>query len=373
MAIPPFDLTRQWAKLGDAVSEAVQACMAGGQFVLGEQVKLFEDEIAALCGTRHAIGVANGSDALHLSLMALEIGPGDEVITTPFTFFATAGAISRAGARPVFADIESETYNLDPGAVEAAVTPRTRAILPVHLYGLSADMGSIMAIARQHGLSVIEDAAQALGATFRGRPVGSFGETGCFSFYPTKNLGAFGDAGIIVTNDDALADRLRILRVHGSRVRYHHRLMGYNSRLDELQAAILRVKLRYLPEWTRRRREIAACYSALLRSAVQVPIEPPECRHVYHQYTVQSPERDALVAHLQARGVGTAIYYPLALHLQEVYRPLGYAAGHFPVAEAATRAVLSLPMFPELTDTEAAIVADSVREFALSRAGTGAT
>ncbi|HEX6971965.1 MAG TPA: DegT/DnrJ/EryC1/StrS family aminotransferase [Limnochordia bacterium] len=367
MAIPAFDLTRQWAAIGGAVKEAVAACMAKGQFVLGEEVEALEQEIAALCGVRYGVGVASGSDALHLSLLALEIGRGDEVITTPFTFFATAGAISRTGARPVFVDIDPKTFNLDPQGIEAALTPRTRAIIPVHLYGLPAEMGPITAVARAHGLYVIEDAAQAIAATYRGRPVGSFGDLACFSFYPTKNLGAFGDGGMVVTDDPALAERLRMLRVHGSRRRYYHERLGYNSRLDELQAAILRVKLRYLDAWTDRRRELASRYAEALDGVVETPIEPAECRHVYHQYTVQSDARDELAAHLKALGVGTSIYYPCPLHLQAVYRPLGYAAGDFPAAEAASRRVLSLPMFPELTDDEVAQIAAHVRAFALSR------
>lgn len=366
--IPSFNLTRQNAELKEKVMEALTAVIEPGQFILGENVSAFEEEIARLCETGYGIGVANGSDALYLSLLALEIGPGDEVITTPFTFFATAGAIARAGARPVFADIDAATWNLDPGHVEAKITPRTRAVIPVHLYGCPAGMDPLMDLAEKYSLKVIEDAAQAIGAVYKGKKIGAFGDTACFSFFPTKNLGAFGDAGMVVTGDPEVADKLRLLRVHGARPKYYHQLLGVNSRLDELQAAVLRVKLRRLTEWNVRRRAIAALYRQLLREPAEegllkLPVEPDGVEHIYHQYTIQTAERERLQAWLKERGIGSTIYYPQPLHLQKVFASCGYQEGDFPVAEKASREVLSLPMFPELTDDEVQIVAETIVEF----------
>jgi len=366
--IPSFNLTRQNAELKEKVMEALTAVIEPGQFILGENVSAFEEEIARLCETGYGIGVANGSDALYLSLLALEIGPGDEVITTPFTFFATAGAIARAGARPVFADIDAATWNLDPGHVEAKITPRTRAVIPVHLYGCPAGMDPLMVLAEKYSLKVIEDAAQAIGAVYKGKKIGAFGDTACFSFFPTKNLGAFGDAGMVVTGDPEVADKLRLLRVHGARPKYYHQLLGVNSRLDELQAAVLRVKLRRLTEWNARRRAIAALYRQLLKEPAEegllkLPVEPDGVEHIYHQYTIQTAERERLQAWLKERGIGSTIYYPQPLHLQKVFASCGYQEGDFPVAEKASREVLSLPMFPELTDDEVQIVAETIVEF----------
>jgi len=368
--IPSFDLTRQNAALKDELMQVISGIIDGGHFILGENVAEFEKEMARTCGVRFAVGVANCSDALYLALLACRIGPGDEVITTPFTFFATAGAIARTGARPVFCDIDPATYNMDARGIEGLVTPRTRAILPVHLYGQPADMDPIVDVAKRHNLYVIEDAAQAIGASYKGRPVGSLGDVACISFFPTKNLGAFGDAGLVVTDNADIADRVRMLRVHGSRKKYYHELLGCNSRLDELQAGILRLKLRYLPDWTARRRRIAARYVELLADTPQVrsgmlrlPVEATDVTHVYHQFTVATPDRDRLQEHLKARGIGSTVYYPLPLHLQAVFRDLGYREGSFPEAERASREVLSLPMFPELTDEEVARVVEAIRDF----------
>ena len=366
--IPSFDLTRQNAALKDKLMKVLTSVIEKGQFILGESVSAFEEEVARLCGVKFGIGVANGSDALYLSLLALDIGPGDEVITTPFTFFATAGAVARAGARPVFADIDAATWNLDPALVESKITPRTRAILPVHLYGCPAEMASLMALAEKNNLKIIEDAAQAIGAVYNGKKVCSLSDAACLSFFPTKNLGAFGDAGMVVTDNPDLADRLRLLRVHGARPKYYHQLLGVNSRLDELQAAVLRLKLESLPQWNARRRSIAALYSELLKEpaeegSLRLPAVPDGVEHVFHQYTVQTAERDRLQAWLKERGIGTTIYYPQPLHLQKVFASYGHKEGDFPVAEKAAREVLSLPMFPELTDDEVKTVAKAIIEF----------
>lgn len=368
--IVSFELKRQNALYGEQFLEVITQVVADGIFILADNVRAFQWEIATYCGNNYAIGVASGSDALYLSLVACGVGPGDEVITTPFTFFATAGAIARAGATPVFVDIDPGTWNIDPASVEEKVTARTRAVIPVHLYGCPADMDPILALADKHGLKVIEDAAQAFGAAYKGKRVGTLGDAGCLSFFPTKNLGAFGDAGMVVTNDPEIAERMQLLRVHGARPKYHHHVLGCNSRLDELQAAILRVKLPHLDGWNAQRREIAALYGDLLRPVadavgdeLRLPAAPDYAYHVYHQYTVQSPRRDELRAFLQAHGVGTAVYYPLPLHLQPVFASLAYREGDFPAAEAAAHQVLSLPMFPELTDEEVAYVAGRVAAF----------
>lgn len=368
--IPAFDLKRQNGILKNELFEAVFRVIDNGQFILGENVKAVEEEIASLCGVRHGIGVASGSDALYLALLACGVGPGDEVITTPFTFFATAGAIARAGAVPVFVDVDPSTFNLDPGKVNDKITSRTKAIIPVHLYGQPADMEPLLEIARERGLKVIEDAAQTIGALYMGRPVGSLGNAGCFSFFPTKNLGCFGDGGMIVTNDSEVAERLRMLRVHGSRKKYYHEVLGINSRLDELQAAVLRVKLKHLQSWTERRREIASLYNKLLQESglvdsgfIRLPAERPGIRHVYHQYTVAVRERDRLREYLDEKGIGTAVYYPFPLHLQNAFRYLGYREGECPVAEQLSREVLSLPMFPELTEEEVERVVETICEF----------
>lgn len=368
--IPVFDLTRQNAALRDELMEAISRVIMKGHFILGENVSEFEKEIAKLCGARFGIGVGNCSDALFLAVLSCGIGPGDEVITTPFTFIATAGAIARAGARPVFCDIDPVTYNIDPRKLEGLITERTKAIIPVHLYGQPADMDPITEIARKYNLYVIEDAAQALGSSYKGRPVGSLGDVACISFFPTKNLGAFGDGGMVVTDNPDIAERVRMLRIHGAKKKYYNEILGCNSRLDELQAGILRVKIKYLVGWIEKRRRIARLYTELLEGLPQVsfgcirlPRELPGATHVYHQFTIATSERDRLQEHLKSNGIGSAVYYPLALHLQTVFRDLGYKEGDLPEAERATREVLSLPMFPELTDEEVARVVQVIGEF----------
>jgi dTDP-4-amino-4,6-dideoxygalactose transaminase len=363
--VPVLDLKAQYQAIKDEIDEAVLGVMESGYFVLGPNVKALEAEVAEYVGCQHGVGVASGTDALRLSLEALDVGAGDEVITTPFTFVATANTVSHAGARPVFVDIDPRTFNLVPAQIEAAITERTKAIVPVHLYGQPAEMDAIMDIARRHNLIVIEDCAQAIGAEDDGRRVGSFGDLACFSFYPTKNLGAFGDAGMITTNDPDLAERVTMLRQQGSNKRYYHDVLGFNSRLDEMQAALLRVKLRRLDEWQSRRGQIAARYDAGLGELdVETPFVRPGVTHVYHQYTIRvARRRDELIEFLRERGVGSMIYYPLPLHLQKMYYDLGYAEGSLPVSESAGREVLSLPMYPELTDEQVQTVVDTIGEF----------
>jgi dTDP-4-amino-4,6-dideoxygalactose transaminase len=341
------------------------------QFIMGEDVRLLESELAGYVRAAHAVGCGSGSDALLLALLALDVREGAEVVTTPFTFFATAGAVVRTGARPVFVDIEPRTYNIDPARVGAAVTPRTRALMPVHLYGQCAEMDEVLRVSREHGVPVIEDAAQAVGAEDEaGRRAGSIGDAGCFSFYPTKNLGAAGEAGLVTANDDGLAGRLRRLRVHGGATEYHHDEVGFNSRLDTLQAAVLRVKLPHLDRWSDARRERAERYTRLLSEAglsefVTPPFVRRGARHIFHQYVVRVPEarRDPLVEHLKANGVGTKVYYPVPLHLQPCFKDLGYKAGDFPESESAARETLALPMFPELTGAQQEYVVETIRRF----------
>jgi dTDP-4-amino-4,6-dideoxygalactose transaminase len=362
--VPVLDLKAQYQSIKDEIDEAVLGVMDSGYFVLGPNVKALEAEVAEYVGCQHGVGVASGTDALRLSLEALDVGPGDEVITTPFTFVATANTISHAGARPVFVDIDPRTFNIVPAQIEAAITERTKAIVPVHLYGQPAEMDAIMDIARRHNLYVIEDCAQAIGAEENGRHVGSFGDLACFSFYPTKNLGAFGDGGMVTTNDLYLAERITVLREQGSKTRYYHQVLGFNSRLDEIQAALLRVKLRYLDDWQARRQQIAAGYDQLLGNlGVETPFVRPGVTHVYHQYTIRSARRDELHQFLKERGIGSMIYYPLPLHLQEMYHDLGYAEGRLPVSEAVGHEVLSLPMYPELNDEQVQTIVDAIGEF----------
>ena len=375
---PFLDLKAQFDDIKNEVMEAVSRVFEDQRFILGPEVELLENEIAALVGARAAVGCASGSDALLLSLKALGIGPGDEVITTPFTFVATVGSMARAGARPVLIDIRPDTFNLDSNLIEAAISSRTRAILPVHLFGLAADLDPILQLAEAHRLAVVEDAAQAIGACYRGRHVGSLGAAGCFSFYPSKNLGGAGDGGMVTTNDAQVADQLRRLRDHGRSQKYSHEVLGHevlghevlgmNSRLDALQAAILRVKLLHLANWTRRRQEKAERYRALfdefaLDGNVKLPAAPPGCFHVYNQFTVRSSERDRLREFLRARGIPTEIYYPRPLHLQPAFGYLGYRAGEFPAAEAASREVLSLPIYPELKEEHQGAVVRAIADF----------
>ncbi|MCX8067101.1 MAG: DegT/DnrJ/EryC1/StrS family aminotransferase [Anaerolineae bacterium] len=365
--IPSFDLTRQYVSLKEEIDAAIARVLARGRFILGEEVTAFEQEFAAACGVAHAVGVASGTDALYLALRACGIGPGDEVITVSHTAVATVAAIELAGARPVLVDVDPRRYTMDPAKVEERITPRTRALLPVHLYGCPADMAPLLEIARRYGLFLIEDCAQAHGAYYRGRPVGSWGDIAAFSFYPTKNLGAFGDGGAVVTNDSTLARRVQLLREYGWARRYVSHIRGTNSRLDEIQAAVLRVKLRHLEAWNERRRQIAALYSEYLAEATRwglvLPGEPENAHHVYHLYVVRHPQRDALQAFLRERGIGTLVHYPVPVHLQPAYADLGYREGSLPVSEALAREVLSLPMYPELTDEEVQRVAEAVREF----------
>lgn len=365
MQIPLLDLSRQYETIKEEINHAVLEVLAGGRYILGENVKLFEQEVAAYIGVPYAVGVASGSDALYLALLALGIGPGDEVIVPAFTFFATAGSVARTGATPVFADIKTDTFNIDPADLEKRITDRTKAIIPVHLYGQAADMDEIMAIAGERGIKVVEDAAQAFGATYKGRRVGALGDMACFSFFPSKNLGGAGDGGMVVTADADLAEAVRVLRVHGSRPKYYHHRLGINSRLDEIQAAILRVKLRHLEKWNVARRQVAGLYQEALaasgeKAGLTLPGEDTDRLHIYHQYTVRVPERDRIQGRLKEKGISTAIYYPLPLHLQPVFKYLGYEPGSLPVAERACREVLSLPMDPGLTAEQVETVAGAL-------------
>jgi dTDP-4-amino-4,6-dideoxygalactose transaminase len=362
--IPVLDLRAQYRTIQDEMDAAVLGVMESGHFILGPNVKALEREVAEFCGCAYGIGVASGTDALRLAMDALEIGPGDEVITTPFTFIATGNTISRAGATPVFVDIEPQTFNLNPVLVERAITERTKAILPVHLFGQLADMEALIELALRYNLPVIEDSAQAIGASLNGQTACSFGMIGCLSFYPTKNLGAYGDAGMAVTCNPGMAERLDVLRRHGGRVKYFHERVGYNSRLDEIQAAVLRVKLRHLEVWNAQRRKVAAFYDQLLQNLpVTTPYVGPGMTHVYHQYTIRAPRRDDLQLFLKDRGVGTMIYYPVPLHRQEIYAGLGLGPGSFPEAERAAVEVLSLPIYPEMTGEQIEEVADAIRGF----------
>lgn len=369
MKVPAFELKEQFAQLRNELLPALEQVAAQGHFILGENVRLLEEEVARYTGTAFGVGVANGSDALHLSLAACGIGPGDEVIVPAFTFFATAGAVARTGATPLFVDVDPATFNIDGSGVEATLTPKTKAIIPVHLYGQAAPMEELMALARRWELRVIEDAAQAIGASCKRKPVCSFGDAGCLSFFPTKNLGAFGDGGMVVTSDAELAERVRVLRVHGSKPKYYHHVLGYNSRLDEIQAVVLRIKLKRLDDWIRRRGEIAALYDQLFADAglgehLITPAAAAGNVHVYHQYTVRvTRRRDDLSHFLAAQGVGTAVYYPLPLHMQPVFRELGYREGSLPVSERLSKEVLSLPMFPELTAEQQEYVVTSINSF----------
>jgi dTDP-4-amino-4,6-dideoxygalactose transaminase len=364
MQIPFLNLTAQFASLRAELLPVVEEALAKGHYILGPNVAALEQEMAALCGTRFGVGVNSGSDALTLALRALDIGPGDEVITTPFTYIAPAESIHQMGARIVFADIHPRTFNLAPAEVARKITARTRAIIPVHLFGQAAPLREILALTQPRGIAVVEDCAQAIGATYFGKPVGSFGRMGCFSFYPTKNLGACGDGGMVVTGDEALNRKLRMLRVHGIERRYYHDLHGLNSRLDELQAAMLRVKLRHLAAWNARRAAIAARYSAGLAGLpVEVPVTAEGNQHVFHVYAILCDRRDELQKYLADRGVSTIIYYPLPLHLQKVYADLGHREGDLPVAEAVAKRILPLPIYPELTDEQVDYVLGVIQEF----------
>ena len=364
MKVALGEVTKQYRSIQDEVDSAIREVLNSGQFILGETVAAFEEECAAYCGSRFAVGVNSGTDALLLALVANGIGEGHEVITTPLTFVATIEAITLAGARPVFVDIDPRTYNLDPDRVESAITEQSRALMPVDLYGQMADRVAMVTVAEKYGLGLIWDAAQAIGSRFNDKPVGSYSGTSTLSFYPTKNLGAYGDGGMALTNDEGVRDRLRQYRFHGSGGGYFYARVGYCSRLDALQAAILRVKLRHLDRWTDQRRAHAHKYYDLLRdSAVSLPYTDPRAYHTYHQFTIRHPRRDALKDHLLENGIASGIYYPLALHLQEAYAHLGHAAGDFPESERATREVLSIPVYPELTDDQIEYTAAQIRRF----------
>jgi dTDP-4-amino-4,6-dideoxygalactose transaminase len=373
--VPFFDLSAQFKSIEDEIKSAMDEVFQNQQFILGSKVQALEETIAQYCRARYAIGVASGSDALLLALMALGIGAGDEVLLPPFTFFATAGSVSRLGATPVFVDIDRETYNINPSKIEGKITSKTKAILPVHLFGQCADMNPLLKIAQKKKLFVIEDAAQALGAEYKpnagsqGRRAGQIGDLGCFSFYPTKNLGAFGDAGMVVTDNSALAEKVRLLRVHGSQPKYFHKTIGINSRLDTIQAAILLVKFKYLEKWTAERQKKAERYQGLFQNllssvkGLKLPTIQYQNRHIFHQYVIRVPERDRLRKFLTEKGIGTDIYYPVPLHLQECYSFLKYRRGDLPNSEKASEDVLALPVYPELTEDQQKVVVDGIKAF----------
>ncbi len=362
MSVPMVDLKLQYASIQKEINQAVLGVLQGAHFILGSEGKSLENEIAAYHGVKHAVAVASGTDALHLALRAAGIKQGDEVITTPFTFIATAEAISYIGAKPVFVDIDPDSFNMDIARIEPAITSRTKAIIPVHLYGQPVEMNGMMTLAKKYSLKVIEDCAQSFGAEFNGRKTGTFGDLGCFSFFPSKNLGGYGDGGMVITDDDVLAERLQSLRNHGSKVRYYHDEIGYNSRLDEIQAAIVRVKFRHIDDYNAKRRSNALLYSKhLVDSGIKTPSEQIGSKHVYHQYTIRIKNRDTVKQKLDAGGVTSSmIYYPVPLHLQKAYQDLGMTQGSLPQAEQIAQEVLSLPMYPELTEAQVRLIANAV-------------
>jgi dTDP-4-amino-4,6-dideoxygalactose transaminase len=380
LPVPLLDLKQQYQTIRDEIHVAIERVMESQQLILGPEVEALEREVAAYSECEFGIGVSSGTDALLVALMAMDIKPGDEIITTPYSFFATAGSIARMGARPIFVDIDPATYNILPERIEAAVTERTRALMPVHLYGQMAEMDSIMEIARRHGLFVIEDAAQAIGAEYRGRRAGSIGDLGCLSFYPTKNLGGFGDSGMVTTNDAGLAERVRCLRNHGYTEKYYNKEVGGNFRLDAIQAAVLRVKLKRLDDWTNARQRNAERYRRLFADAritienngegnsvesggVHLPFEAEERRHIYNQFVVSLARRDELQGFLKERHIGTEVYYPVPLHLQECFAGLNHNAGDYPASERAARETLALPIYPELTAAQQETVVEAIRDF----------
>jgi len=368
MNVPLLDLKAQYETIRDEIEPAVKEVFESQHFILGTKVKEFEEQIARYCGVRYAVGCASGTDALLLALMALNVGPGDEVITSPYTFFATGGSVARLGAQLVFCDIKAGTYNLDPDLLEEAITERTRAIIPVHLYGLVAEMDRIHEIAVSHSIPVIEDAAQAVGASALFGKAGSLGTMGCFSFFPSKNLGGAGDGGMVVTDDEAYAEKVGILRVHGSSPKYYHKVVGINSRLDAIQAAVLQVKLRHLEDWSAKRLSNAMTYNRLfvekgLSGMVTTPVIPEGYKHIFNQYVIRVRYRDELREYLRENNVGTEVYYPVPLHLQECFAGLGYTEGDMPVSEEAARSTLALPVYPELTDEMLEYVTDVIKAF----------
>lgn len=364
--VPLMDIRSQYLELKEEIDKALLNVFDKSNFIMGDEVKRFEEEFSSYCGTKYSVGVANGTDALTLILDALSIGPGDEVITTPFTFFATAESIMRLGAKPVFVDIDPETYNINPDQIEAVISSKTKAILPVHIFGQIADMDRINAISKKYDLFVIEDACQAAGAEYKGKKAGSLGDAAAFSFFPTKNLGGAGDGGMVTTSEEAIAEKVRLLRVHGSFKKYYHETIGYNSRLDTLQAAVLSIKLKKLDEWNERRRKAASFYNEALKDLpIVLPKEDKSCKHIYHLYVIRVPEglRDKLSEYLTANGVGNGVYYPLPLHLQEACRDLGYKTGSLPEAEKLSREALALPMSAHLTEEDLSYVVEKIREF----------
>ena len=366
--VPLLDLKAQYTMIREEVREAVERVLESQHFILGPEVEALEQEVAAYSQCAYGIGMSSGTDAILVALMAIDLHPGDEVITSPYTFFATAGCVARLGAKPAFVDIDPLTYNIDPARVEAAITPRTRAILPIHLFGQTADMDPILDIAQRRNLYVIEDAAQAIGAEHRGRRAGSIGYLGCFSFFPSKNLGGIGDGGMIVTNDRRLAERVKLLRNHGAQPKYYHKLIGGNFRLDAIQAAVLRVKLNHLDEWTAARQHNATTYRRLfgeagLADALRLPVDAGYGRHIYNQFVIRTEQRDSLMSHLKQQGIGSEVYYPLPMHLQECFTDLGYHTGDFPHSELASRQTLALPIYPELTEAMQRVVINSLVDF----------
>jgi dTDP-4-amino-4,6-dideoxygalactose transaminase len=374
MPIPLLDLQAQYRPLRDEILAAMTRVADSQRFIMGPEIDALERELSALLGIDHAIAVSSGTDALLLALMALDIKPGDEVITPTYSFFATAGCVARLGARPLLVDIDPVTFNIDVSAIEPVVTPRTRAIMPVHLFGLTADMDPIMELARRHGIAVVEDAAQAIGSTYRTRPAGGLGAFGCFSFFPSKNLGAFGDAGLVTTTDASLAKRARLVRTHGMEPKYYHHVVGANFRMDALQAAILRVKAPHLAAWTDARRRNADRYRTLFRQAgldgvLTLPVDPADRFHIYNQFVIRTPERDALKRHLDAEGIGNEIYYPVPFHLQPCFEYLGYRRGQFPVAEQAAAESLAIPIYGELTGAQQERVVAAIGQFVRANSG----
>lgn len=353
MQVPLLDLKAQYATIKDEIKAAIDEVLESQYFILGPKVEQLEKKIAEYCNTKYAIGVASGTDALLISLMAIGVEYGDEVITTPYTFFATAGSISKLGAQPVFVDIEPKTYNINPKLIEEKITYKTKAIIPVHLYGQCTEMDVILEIAERYGLAVIEDAAQAIGAKYKKRKAGSMGDLGCLSFFPSKNLGGYGDGGMVITNNSELAEKVKVLRVHGAKPKYHHSVVGVNSRLDAIQAAVLLVKLKYLDDWSKARRENAEVYSKLFAgSDVITPYVEDYNYHIYNQYIIRIKNRDEVQDYLKEQDIGTSIYYPIPLHLQECYNGLGYKEGDFPESERAAKETLALPIYPELTEEQ---------------------
>jgi dTDP-4-amino-4,6-dideoxygalactose transaminase len=364
MKVPLLDLKRQYASIKQEIDNAVHRVLENTQFILGEDVRNFEAEVAEYCGSKHAVGVASGTDALLLALRACGVGPEDEVLIPDFTYIATSNVVSRLGAVPVFVDIDGDTYNVDPNLIEKKISKKTKAIIPVHLFGQCADMDSILEISRGHNLKVIEDAAQAIGAEYKGKKAGTMGDLGAFSFFPSKNLGAAGDGGMVITDDENLAEAIRKLRVHGATRKYFHSVVGYNSRLDTLQAAILSVKLKHLDEWSDKRKEKASFYDSALKDlGIQTPKVESFNRHIYHQYTIAVEKRDQLKDHLLKNQIGCSVYYPLPLHLQECYQSLGHKEGDFPISEKRSKQAISLPVFPEITQEEQEFVVKTIEEF----------